>query len=97
MFQIEFTDSASDDVAWFRKREQTLITDRIEEQLTHQPNVETRIRKRLRPNQIAEWELRVADYRVFYNVDVNAQTVEITAVVWKIGSRLLARGEEFQL
>jgi mRNA-degrading endonuclease RelE of RelBE toxin-antitoxin system len=97
MFRIDFTDSASDDVAWFRKREQAIITERVAQQLTHQPHVPTRNRKRLRPNQVAEWELRVEDYRVFYNVDVVARRVIIEAVAWKMGSKLVARGEEFSL
>jgi hypothetical protein len=56
MFKIDVTDSASDDLEWFRKHEQASITDQIELQLTLKPNVETRNRKRLRPNQVAEWE-----------------------------------------
>jgi len=55
MFNIDVTDSASDDLEWFQKHDQMIITDQIELQLTHQPNVETRNRKRLRPNQVAEW------------------------------------------
>ena len=62
MFHIAFTPSALDDIGWFRKRERMIIFDMTEEQLTHQPNVETRNRKKLRPNQIAEWELRIGKY-----------------------------------
>lgn len=62
MFRIAFTHSALDDIQWFRKHEQKIIFDKSEEQLTHQPNVETRNRKQLRPNQVAEWELRIGKY-----------------------------------
>src|SRR5438105_14586058 len=97
MFSIDFTDTASDDLLWFREREQRIITDTIEVQLTHQPNVQRRNRKRLRPNQVAEWELRIQEYRVFYNVNAVTETVEVQAVVLKIGSKLMAQGREFQL
>ena len=50
VYHISFTSSAFDDVAWFRKHDQVIIFDGIDKQLTYQPNIETRNRKRLRPN-----------------------------------------------
>ena len=97
MFNIAFTPSALDDIGWFRKREQKIIFDMIEEQLTYQPNVETRNRKKLRPNQIAEWELRIGKYRVFYDVDIEANAVEVKTIGYKEGNRLFVRGEEYKL
>ncbi len=38
-----------------------LIVDAIEDQLTHQPTVETRNRQRMRDNRLSLWELRVRD------------------------------------
>ncbi len=46
-----------------RKPEQKEALDGIESQLAHEPSVETRNRKRLRPNKLAEWELRVGNLR----------------------------------
>jgi mRNA-degrading endonuclease RelE of RelBE toxin-antitoxin system len=69
----------------------------LEEQLTHQPTVETRNRKKLRPNQIAEWELRIGKYRVFYDVDTGANVVEVKMIGYKEGNRLLVRGEAYKL
>jgi mRNA-degrading endonuclease RelE of RelBE toxin-antitoxin system len=97
MFRIAFTESALEDIAWFRKREQTIIFDRVEEQLAHEPNVETRNRKRLRPNKVAQWEVRIDTYRVFYDVDVDAGVVEVKMVGSKKGNKLLVRGKEFTL
>ena len=97
MFNIAFTPSALDDIGWFRKREQKIIFDMIEEQLTYQPNIETRNRKKLRPNQIAERELRIDKYRVFYDVDVKANAVEIRMIGHKEGNRLFIRGEKYTL
>lgn len=97
MFEITFTPSALQDIEWFRKREQTIIFDQMEEQLTRQPQVETRNRKRLRPNQVVEWELRIERYRVFYDVDADANVVEVKMVGYKSGNKLVVRGKEYQL
>ncbi len=97
MFHIAFTPSALDDIEWFRKREQQIIFDRIEEQLTDEPNVETRNRKKLRPNQVAQWELRIESYRVFYDVDLDANTVEVKTVGRKKGNKVLVRGKQYKL
>jgi len=51
------------------------VLDQIEVQLTYRPDVETRNRKRLRPNPLAPWELRIGEIRVFY--DVNADAVSV--------------------
>jgi len=76
MFQIEFTSDAVDDLRTFRKSEQRTIFDQIGEQLSYEPEVDTRNRKKLRPNDVAKYELRIGKYRVFYDVDEQAQTVK---------------------
>jgi len=97
MFNIAFTPSALDDIGWFRRRGQKIIFEMVEEQLTHQPNIETRNRKKLRPNQIAEWELRIDKYRVFYDVDFKANAIEIRMIGYKEGNRLFIRGKKYML
>lgn len=97
MFQIEFTGEAQDDLSLMRKVDQTQIMRTIEQQLKAEPTVETRNRKRLRPNPIAEWELRVDDHRVFYDIGVESQLVVIKAVGSKVHNQLLIRGREFEL
>ncbi|HLN86415.1 MAG TPA: hypothetical protein VK200_08120 [Candidatus Limnocylindrales bacterium] len=71
MYDIEYTLEAIADLKLFRKFEQKLIVDEIDEQLSHEPTRETRNRKRLRPNRVAEFELRITKFRVFYDVDEN--------------------------
>lgn len=97
MFRITFTPSALDDIEWFRKHEQKTIFDNTEEQLTYQPNVVTRNRKKLRPNQSAEWELRIDNYRVFYDVDTAINTVEVMMVGYKEGNKLFVQGKGYEL
>jgi mRNA-degrading endonuclease RelE of RelBE toxin-antitoxin system len=69
VFEIELTDQAIEDLQWFKKHEQNVIIDGIEANLCYEPTTETRNRKRLRPNDTAEWELRLGAYRVLYNVE----------------------------
>ena len=58
MFEIEFTPEAIEDIRSFKKYERRRIIEEIESKLKHQPTQETKNRKKLRPNRLAEWELR---------------------------------------
>lgn len=97
MYTIEFSARAEQDLKWFKKSAQSEILDEIEAQLRYEPAVETRNRKRLRPNQTAEWELRIGRFRVFYDVDKVVRIVAIEAVGLKIGNRLYFQGKEQNL
>ncbi|MEK7312358.1 MAG: type II toxin-antitoxin system RelE/ParE family toxin [Chloroflexota bacterium] len=54
-------------------------------------------RKRLRPNDVAEWELRVGRFRVFYDVREEVKVVRVEAVGHKDGNKLFIQGEEYEL
>lgn len=97
MFKIEFTPEAIEDMHILKKRERSQVIEEIENQLLHQPTQETRNRKRLRPNKVAEWELRADKFRVFYDIDKENKVVKIEAVGYKKGSRLFIHGEEYRL
>jgi hypothetical protein len=55
MFIIEFAPSVADDLAELRAFDRTRILDEIDEQLTHEPNRETRNKKIVR-GLIFPWE-----------------------------------------
>ena len=97
MYEVRFTPDAFDDLHSLRKFEERQILREIKQQLKHTPAVETRNRKRLRPNDLAEWEARIGDFRVFYDVDEGVKSVKIEAIGRKKGSRLVIRGEEYEL
>ena len=97
MYKIEFTPEAVRDLKALKKSEQKEVIDGIETQLKHEPMVETRNRKKLRPNDVAEWELRIGRFRVFYNVDETVHIVSVEAVGFKVGSQLFIRGEKRNL
>jgi len=96
-YKIGFTERALADLAWFKKNEQNEIRDGIYENLEHEPTLETRNRKKLRPNETAEWELRIGKFRVFYDVDEAVRIVAIEAIAEKKGNSLFFQGEEQEL
>jgi mRNA-degrading endonuclease RelE of RelBE toxin-antitoxin system len=97
MYEIEFSYEAREDLDWFEKHEQNEIVDGIEASLTYEPAVESRNRKRLRPNAVAEWELRLGKFRVFYDVNVVVRIVSVVAIGEKVRSAYRFRGEERDL
>ena len=97
MFAISFTPEAIEDLRSYAKRDRKRIMDDIDSCLKHEPDRETRNNKKRRPNRLAEWELRVDRFRVFYDIDEGKALVKIEAIGHKRGNRLYVRGEEFQL
>lgn len=59
--------------------------------------METRNRKRLRPNDLAEWELRIGAFPVFYDIVADDEIVKVVAIGWKRGNDLFIHGEEYEL
>jgi mRNA-degrading endonuclease RelE of RelBE toxin-antitoxin system len=78
--------------------QQRIVVDTVDQRLQDQPDVTTRNRKRLHPNPLAPWELRIGDLRVFYDVEQDPeQVVTILAVGMKAGNVLRVGGKDFQL
>jgi mRNA-degrading endonuclease RelE of RelBE toxin-antitoxin system len=97
MYEIEYTPQSTEDLRWFSKREQKIILDEIDDNLRHEPTLKTRNRKPMRSNDIAEWELRIGDFRVLYDVDEIVRIVEIQRVGKKRGNRFFFRGQEEEI
>ncbi|EFO80730.1 plasmid stabilization system protein, RelE/ParE famil [Oscillochloris trichoides DG-6] len=97
MYDIDYTEEALDDLQYFRKHEQNIIVDGIDEQLRYEPLVETRNRKPMRANTIAEWELRIEAYRVLYTVGSQVRIVEIQRIGEKRGNAFFFRGRKTDL
>jgi len=97
-YLLEFAESVKAQLRAFTARERVVILTAIEQQLGHEPLVETRHRKPLRPNPIAPWELRIGDFRVFYDVILGeSPVVRILAVGQKEGNTLRIGGKEVSL
>jgi len=86
MFTIDYAESVANDLADLRAFDRKQLLDRIDEQLIHQPTQETRNKKILvgliPPWEHEEpiWELRVGEYRIFYDVDEDASRVSVRAI-----------------
>ena len=89
VFTISYVESVTEDLAGIRAFERRLLLDRIEQQLSHEPNRATKNRKILSgltppwEHIPPVWELRVNQYRVFYDVDESAGQVFVRAVRYK--------------
>lgn len=97
MYEIEYTAEALDDLAYFRKHEQVLIVEEIERRLQDGPTTPNRNRKELRPNSTATWELRIGNFRVFYNPNEIIQVVGIARIGEKRGNTVFFRGKRGEL
>ena len=85
-YAIEVTDLAIEELSNIRAFERRPILEAIRQQLTYEPTVITRNRKLLEsliPNFESVppiWELRVGEYRIFYDVDEAEKIVYIRAI-----------------
>ena|SRR5438105_4751649 len=93
---IALKESVIKDLRWFGRKEGRLLLDAAVERLTANPLAKTRNLKTLRPNPVAQRELRLfGKYRVLFNVDAAAEIVTIVLVGEKRGESLFVQGEEF--
>jgi mRNA-degrading endonuclease RelE of RelBE toxin-antitoxin system len=95
-FSIRLTESAVEDLDFYRKGERRITSDGIAMFLTQDANVESRRRKPLRPNRIAQWLLRIDNYRVFYGFEEDGN-VKVVAVGHKKHNDLYIRGKKVDL
>jgi len=97
-YRIEYSPATDDHLRALTARQRSLVFDSVDDQLKHQPSVETRNRKPMRPNPLAPWELRVEELRIYYDVTVEPEgIVTILAVGIKDRSRIIIDGEEVEL
>ncbi len=97
-YKIKFAADVRHHLEALTAREQSTALEMIEQQLLHDPLVETRNRKPLRPNPVAPWELRIGTLRVFYEVVPGGSgVVRIMAVGKKKGNVVRIAGKEIEL
>lgn len=92
-FEITITADADRQFRSLTAREQRTLEAAILSRLQQQPTTPTRATKRLRPNPLAEFELRVGTLRALYNV--GGDEVVVLIVGRKVGNKLIVEGEEF--
>jgi mRNA interferase RelE/StbE len=96
-FRIEFSPEAEDHTAALTAHERARLLDDVMLQLMDRPAVETRRRKRMRPNPVAQYRLRVGDLRVYYDVSEPESLVLVKAVGIKVRNKVYVGGREIEL
>jgi mRNA-degrading endonuclease RelE of RelBE toxin-antitoxin system len=80
-YRIEYSPECEDLLRAMTARDRAIVLDAVDQQLAHQPTVETRNRKLMRPNPVAPWELRIGDLRVYYDVSDSPEPVVLLLAV----------------
>jgi mRNA-degrading endonuclease RelE of RelBE toxin-antitoxin system len=97
-FSVEFSPDTEQHLRVLTARQRTIVFDTVDRQLAHQPLVETRNRKPMRPNPLATWELRIGNLRVYYDVEETPDAkMLIRAVEMKYRNRGMIGNEEIEL
>lgn len=94
-YVVTITEEAEKHLDYLSARDQKTVTAAIGKRLVNQPDKTTRAIKKLRPNPFAQFELRIGNFRVLYNVDEAEGEVTILLVGKKQGNKLVVEGEEF--
>jgi hypothetical protein len=97
-FTIRFDEATKEHFGCLSATQRSLVLSGIKSQLADEPLIETRNRKRLRPNPVAPWELRLGGLRVSYEVVPDEpEAGRILAVGKKEGNRLIIGRKEIQI
>lgn len=95
-FDVWFIPNANEDLSYYPIREQRIILEAIERFLEADADTPGKRRKRLRPNLLAPWELRIGNYRIFYEIKPKA-LVRILAIGQKQHNDLFIRGKKIEI
>jgi mRNA-degrading endonuclease RelE of RelBE toxin-antitoxin system len=96
-YAVRFTPQAAEHLRSLRRFDQVRLRDPIVRHLTDRPTDETRNKKELESESLGTRELRVGDFRVFYDVAQDNNEVVIVAIGVKEHDRLFIAGEEVDL
>jgi mRNA-degrading endonuclease RelE of RelBE toxin-antitoxin system len=97
-YDTQYSPDSEEHLRSLTARQRGIVFDGVDKQLIDRPSVETRNRKRMRPNLVAPWELRLGNLRVYYDiVEEPSQIVTILAVGVKKRNRVWIGGKEFEL
>lgn len=93
---VDVKQAALEHLQWFGKKTGRKLLEKALEFLEQDPLAETTDLKTLRPNSVADRELRLfGKYRIPFSVDESEGLVTIILVGEKRGNSLLVLGEEF--
>ncbi len=89
-FEIVYADDAVADIKRMRKVDQRSVLDGIEVHLSSQPTFtsKSRIKAMVQPFW-SQYRLRIADFRVYYDVDADSVRVNVLRVLHKTTKQTL--------
>ena len=96
-YAIDYSPDAISHLDALRRFDQVRISVAIEKVLRDDPLVPSRRRKQMRSNLISAWELRISNFRAYYDVDETRSIVFVRAIGVKVHNRVLIGGEEVEL
>ena len=99
-YTLRYDEGAIENLRWIPRKQHSAIRRAIEEQLSYEPDVETRNRKPLKGSSAEKprWELRCGknnQVRVIYRVEPETRVVAIAVIGVKKGNQLLVNGAEY--
>ena len=95
-YTINITGGAEADLQVLSAYARRIVLDGLRLHLRHQPMQGTACRiVALRPNPVANWELRLGDHRALYDVNEQSRTVTVLVVGEKRGNKFYVQGREF--
>ena len=97
-YVIEYSSEAEDHMRWLTTRQQRTVLDTVDRQLLHQPSIETRNRKPMRPNPWRLGNFASLILRVYCETkDEPEPTVTVLAIGIKERDQIRIGGERFKL
>lgn len=93
-YRVEYLPITREHFRTLTARQASIIFNEVREQLTYEPNLETRNRFPMRQNDLATWELRLGELRVYYDIEDEPEpVVYVLAVGVKEGNQVRIGGE----
>jgi mRNA-degrading endonuclease RelE of RelBE toxin-antitoxin system len=97
-YRVVFAPATRDHFRHLTARQRAIVLRIVDRQLSEEPDVVTRNRKPMRPNELAVWELRIGRLRVYYEIqDEPEPAVHILAVGLKLRNRVDVGGRVYEL
>ncbi len=97
-YRISYAPDAGQDLDYEGRATEASIRRAVPRYLTDQPGEPSNMRRPLDPNPLeADWELRLGNVRVFYQIDNDAQTVRVLRVGRKAREVVYLRGRPFEM
>lgn len=93
---VTLRESVIKDLRYFGRKLGRFILKEARKQLAQDPLMDSRQMRTLRPNALAQRELRLfGKYRVLFNVDAASRVVDMVVIGEKRGNSLIVQGREF--